>query len=157
MLWLSEYVQNMFKIRHLFMFILTCSAVKIGSSLMQETMIACMSICSLSSSSSDRSKDWLSNFCPDKWWRREIICLYYTFCLLLKQHCLQDWGTPKTTAIACVCVSVAEAPHGQLGSGQASAVSACAMSSSPLASHCHSYPSRHSKLWGAKIRYWGFN
>lgn len=42
----------------------TCSAVKSGSSLMHETMIECMSICSLSSSSSDRSKDWLSNFCP---------------------------------------------------------------------------------------------
>ncbi len=42
----------------------TCSAVKSGSSLMQETMIECMSICSLSSSSSDRSRDWLSNFCP---------------------------------------------------------------------------------------------
>lgn len=43
---------------------ITCSAVKSGSSLMQETMIECISICSLSSSSSDRSRDWLSNFCP---------------------------------------------------------------------------------------------
>lgn len=42
----------------------TCSAVKIGSSLMQETMMECISSCSLSSSSSDRSRDWLSNFCP---------------------------------------------------------------------------------------------
>lgn len=41
----------------------TCSAVKSGSSLMQELMMECMSICSLSSSSSDRSRDWLSNFC----------------------------------------------------------------------------------------------
>lgn len=44
----------------------TCSAVKRGSSLMQETMIECISSCSRSSSSSssDRSKDWLSVFCP---------------------------------------------------------------------------------------------
>lgn len=44
----------------------TCSAVNSGSSLMHETMIECISICSLSSSSSDRSRDWLSNFCPPR-------------------------------------------------------------------------------------------
>lgn len=38
----------------------TCSAVKSGSSLTQETMIECISSCSLSSSSSDASKSKLS-------------------------------------------------------------------------------------------------
>jgi len=38
----------------------TCSAVNSGSSLMQETMMECISSCSLSSSSSDRSRFKLS-------------------------------------------------------------------------------------------------
>ena len=49
----------------------TCSAVKSGSSLMQDTIMECMSICSLSSSSSDRSRGMLSSFCPSEEEREE--------------------------------------------------------------------------------------
>ena len=41
---------------------LTCSAVKSGSAATHDTMMECMSICSRSSSSSERSRDELSSF-----------------------------------------------------------------------------------------------
>lgn len=124
----------------------TCSAVKSGSSLMVETMMECMSICSLSSSSSDRSRDWLSNFCPtdrDRRWVR-LLFLKRLARLFARQHFIKNWK------VACVNAGqpyMSVLPHAPLGSEWAGVGCECATSSSPRPSRCHSYLSECSTPW----------